>query len=110
MKRLHLAISTHDIDATIGDYTERLGCEPCLVVPGEYALWRNECLNLSVRLDHATAPGSLRHLGHEDPAADAFSTSVDCNGITWERFSVEQQLEEIDTLWPERPTGPIDRL
>ena len=32
MKKLRLAISTQDIEATIEDYTIRLNAEPCLVL------------------------------------------------------------------------------
>jgi hypothetical protein len=57
-------------------------------------------LNLSVRQDSALAPGSLRHLGWEDPAATAFTTDADVNGIVWERFAAHHQDEEIHALWP----------
>ncbi len=39
MKKLHLAISTNDIEATVKDYSQRLSAQPCLVVAGEYALF-----------------------------------------------------------------------
>ena len=100
MKTLHLALSTHDIEASVTDYSQRLGFGPCLVIPGEYALWRNDCINLSVRCDHESAPGSLRHLGHENPSAAAFTETTDSNGITWEEFSAQQQATEIEALWP----------
>ena len=100
MKKLHLAISTNSIEATITNYSTRLGADPCLVIDGEYALWRTEGLNLSVRRDSGCAPGSLRHLGWEDPTATAFSQDSDVNGITWERFSANHQAEEINELWP----------
>jgi len=38
MKRVDLAISTRDLEASLVDYSQRLGCEPAAVVPGEYAL------------------------------------------------------------------------
>lgn len=100
MQKIHLAISTNDVAATVADYSRRLECPPCVVVPGEYALWRTDIVNLSVRRDRAAPPGSLRHLGWEDPAAKAFSTDTDVNGIVWERFSANQQAQEIEDLWP----------
>jgi len=100
MRKIHLAISTDDIAATVDDYSRRLACPPCVVVPGEYALWRTGTVNLSVRRDRAAPPGSLRHLGWEDPEAEAFSTETDVNGILWERFSAAQQADEIEELWP----------
>jgi len=99
MKRFHIAISVRDIQRSVADYSARLGCEPSLVVPNEYALWRTPQLNFSIRkVDEATGP--LRHLGWEDPTAPAFGTSVDVNGIVWEQFTAEQQSAEISQIWP----------
>ena len=100
VKKLHLAISTNDIDATVKDYSKRLGAAPCSVVGGEYALWRTDILNLSIRQDSSCSPGELRHLGWEDSGATEFSQDTDVNGIVWERFNAEQQALEINTLWP----------
>ncbi len=100
MKRLHMAISTDAIEETIEDYSQRLQCRPCVVVPGEYALWRTDILNLSVRKDDACMPGELRHLGWEDPAIDKFSIDRDINGIIWEHFTAQQQADEIEAVWP----------
>ncbi len=63
MKKLHLALSTNDIASTVRDYTKRLGAEPVLVIPDKYALWRTDCLNLSVRNEPDGNPGELRHFG-----------------------------------------------
>jgi catechol 2,3-dioxygenase-like lactoylglutathione lyase family enzyme len=101
MKKLHIALSTNDIAASIKDYTTRLGCAPCSEVANEYALWRTESLNFSIRQDVSCPAGELRHLGWEDDAAEAFSEQKDINGVTWERFSAAQQAEEINALWPE---------
>ncbi|CAA0084861.1 Uncharacterised protein [BD1-7 clade bacterium] len=100
MNRLHIAISTEDIPATIADYTQRLGCAPCVVIDDQYALWRTPTLNLSVRNDPHCAPGSLRHLGFEDPSATSFSMDTDANGIIWEHFNAQLQAEEIQDAWP----------
>ena len=101
MKRIHIAIATRDIDATVADYTVRLGCGPTALIAGEYALWRTESVNFSVRRDSSCRPGELRHLGWEDPDAMEFTKSTDVNGIVWERFSAQQQAEEIETAWPD---------
>lgn len=100
MKKLHLALSTHDIETTVKEYTQRFGAEPVLVVENEYALWRTDTLNVSVRNDPTCKPGELRHLGWEDPDADSFSSETDCNGILWERFSAQVQADEIEEVWP----------
>jgi hypothetical protein len=100
VKKLHLAISTNNIEATVKDYSKRLGAMPCSVVGGEYALWRTDVLNLSIRQDSTCSPGELRHLGWEDPCATEISQDTDVNGIVWERFSAEHQAQEINTLWP----------
>jgi len=101
LKKLHIAISTNKIEETIQDYSARLGVKPCSFVKGEYALWRTESLNVSIRQDQSCTPGELRHLGWEDDEASSFSEEKDVNGITWERFSAQQQAEEINELWPE---------
>jgi len=100
VRKLHLAISTADVAKSVEDYSRRLACEPCVVVPGEYALWRTNTINFSVRLNSAIASGSLRHLGWEDLGAEEFSFDTDVNGIVWENFSAEQQADEIEEAWP----------
>lgn len=106
MKKLHIAISTDKIAETIADYSARLGAEPCSFVDGEYALWRTESLNVSVRQDPSCAAGSLRHLGWEDSDASEFSQDTDVNGIIWERFAAHHQADEINELWPEANYQP----
>jgi hypothetical protein len=101
MKRIHIAISTDNIAATVQDYSHRFGCAPAIVVPGEYALWRTETLNISVRQDSTCPPGALRHLGWEDDDAESFTTDTDCNGILWECFAAHHQAAEINEIWPE---------
>ncbi len=106
MRKLHIAISAKSIEDTVRDYTIRLGEQPCLIVPGEYALWRTATLNVSVRVDAACPPGTLRHLGWEDSEADAFSEDVDVNAIVWERFSAAHQADEIRSIWPAANYSP----
>lgn len=99
MKRFHIAISTNDIEATIQDYSDRLQTQPCLVMPGEYALWRTDTLNLSVRKDSFGSAGEVRHLGWEDSESTDLSAETDVNGIVWERFSASTQADEINEIW-----------
>jgi hypothetical protein len=106
MKKLHIAISTSKIDETVVDYSSRLGMQPCSLIPGEYALWRTESLNVSVRQDSSCSSGSLRHLGWEDSTATEFSQDTDVNGIIWERFTAQQQADEINDIWPEAEYQP----
>ena len=73
MKKLHIAISTDNIEESIKDYSVRLGAEPCSFVLNEYALWRTDTLNFSIRQDPECPPGQLRHLGWEDNSASGFS-------------------------------------
>jgi catechol 2,3-dioxygenase-like lactoylglutathione lyase family enzyme len=98
-RRFHLALGVANLAASIADYTARLGMEPECVVPREYALWRTEVLNFSIRVVNAAEAGQLRHLGWEEPEAEAMETSVDANGILWERFSGAAQRQEIEALW-----------
>lgn len=100
MRRIHIALGVADIAASVADYTRRLGAAPVVVVAGEYALWRTEALNLSIRRVEGAAVGSLRHLGWEDAACEAFTVETDTNGIAWERFSAAQQAGEIRATWP----------
>ena len=100
MKKLHIAISTNNIEETIKDYSTRLEAEPCSTVSGEYALWRTETLNVSIRQDPKCTSGELRHLGWEDSNASEFSEETDVNGIVWEKFNAQQQANEINELWP----------
>jgi hypothetical protein len=106
MRKLHIAISTDKIEKTIADYSARLGVQPCSLIPGEYALWRTESLNVSVRQDPAVEAGSLRHLGWEDPTAPEFTQDTDVNGIVWERFTAQHQADEINKTWPEADYQP----
>lgn len=99
MRRFHIAIGVADVSSSIGDYTARLASPPTVVVPGEYALWRTDTLNLSIRRVEG-APGMLRHLGWEDSSAPRFSSDTDVNGIVWEHFAAEQQDAEIEEAWP----------
>lgn len=107
MKKLHIAISTNRIEETVSDYSIRLGAEPCSYIRNEYALWRTEALNVSIRQDPMCPPGELRHLGWEDDSASGFSQDTDVNGIVWERFSAQQQADEINELWPEANYQPV---
>ena len=97
-QRFHLALGVADIAASVRDYSARLGCEPEVVVEGEYALWRTDALNVSIRRSEITG---MRHLGWEDASANAFDKQADSNGIVWEHFSPRLQREEITRLWPQ---------
>jgi hypothetical protein len=107
VNKLHIAISTNKIEESVKDYSHRLGVEPCSFVQNEYALWRTDSLNVSIRQDLTCPPGELRHLGWEDDSASEFSVEKDVNGIAWERFSSQQQADEINALWPEAKYQPI---
>src|SRR5690349_12661899 len=100
MKRFHVALAVSDVARSVLDYTKRLGVEPTVIVPDEYALWRTASLNLSIRRTQ-DVPGTLRHLGWEDPSAAEFSVETDINGLPWEIFSSTQQAEEIRRYWPD---------
>jgi len=99
-KRFHLALGVLDVETTVVDYTQRLGVQPELVVQGEYALFRTETLNVSIRKVKEPEQG-LRHLGWESDGFVGFTEETDCNGILWEAFSADTQREEIQSIWPE---------
>lgn len=100
MKKIHFSIATQNILASIEDYSRRIGQSPCVVVDNEYALWRTQSINFSIRYDELAKPGELRHLGWEDETATEFSSDKDVNNIVWECFSSKQQANEIQALWP----------
>jgi hypothetical protein len=106
MSKLHLALSVASIERTVSDYSERFGKQPDVVIPGTYALWRTEHLNVSVRTVESGQVGQLRHLGWEVDDAPVFTSDTDCNGIVWERFTAEQQAAEINEAWPEAACVP----
>ena len=103
MRRVHIALAVANLETSITDYSARLGVDPEVVIPGKYAMWRTDGLNLSVNQldgDRADTPANpLRHLGFEDPAADGFSSDIDVNGIEWEIFSPAAQDEAIRTVY-----------
>ena len=100
MKRFHLAIGVSDIARSVEDYSGRFGQPPTVLIPDEYALWRTTHVNFSIRrVEQRT--GTLRHLGWEDSSVSQFTQEADVNGIVWERFSSELQLDEIRAAWPE---------
>ncbi len=106
LNKIHIAISTDKIAQTVEDYSKRLGVEPCSYIPNEYALWRTETVNMSVRQDASCKVGELRHLGWEDDTVTEFSQDKDVNGVVWERFNSQLQADEINDIWPEAKYSP----
>ncbi len=97
MKRFHIALAVTDLDASIADYSARLGQPPSAVVPGAYAMWRTDQLNFSINQQPEQA-GQLRHVGFEDDDAHGFTSDADVNGIAWKNFSaLTQELRIIST-------------
>lgn len=98
MTKFHISIAVNDIKASVAEYSTKFGIEPQVVIDGKYALWRTETLNFSISCKPEIA-GQMRHLGFENPQAQSFATSTDCNGILWEEFSEPMQKEEIETFY-----------
>jgi hypothetical protein len=94
MKRFHIAIAVENLEASIGEYSRRLGQPATVIVHGKYALWRTDLLNFSIN-HNPERVGQLRHVGFEDDAVKGFSSSRDINGIEWELFSPAAQDEKI---------------
>jgi catechol 2,3-dioxygenase-like lactoylglutathione lyase family enzyme len=98
MKRFHIALAVADIDASVADYSARLGQPPQALVIDTYAMWRTDQLNFSIRKDAAHA-GQVVQLGFEDDTAEGCASDIDVNGIEWQRFStLEQDLRIITTF------------
>lgn len=99
MRRFHISLAVKDLDSSIRDYSQRLGCRPTVVVPGKYAMWRTELLNFSIN-EQPPRAGTLRHLGFEDDAAPpGFAVERDVNGIDWELFTPATQDEKIPEVY-----------
>ncbi|CAG4895767.1 VOC family protein [Paraburkholderia saeva] len=105
MKRFHIALAVASLDASIAEYSERLGQPPTAVVPGLYAMWRTDLLNFSINETPEKA-GQLRHVGFEDDACDGYTKSVDVNGLEWELFSVAEQDRRIVSTYGEAVRAP----
>jgi hypothetical protein len=59
-------LNVSDVEASAHDYSQHLGCRPDLHIPGKYALWRTDAVNLSIRkVDHEEG-GALRWHGSGD--------------------------------------------
>jgi catechol 2,3-dioxygenase-like lactoylglutathione lyase family enzyme len=104
MRRIHIALAVDDLEATIADYSARLGSPPVAVVAGKYALWRTLEVNLSVNADSDSAE-RLRHLGFEDDDAIEMTSEHDVNGVMWERFDATWQDEGLVRVYG--PTAGI---
>jgi catechol 2,3-dioxygenase-like lactoylglutathione lyase family enzyme len=98
LKRFHIALAVRDLQASIIDYSKRLGQQPTAVVEGKYAMWRTDLLNFSIN-EMPERAGQLRHIGFEDDAAQGFSSTLDVNGIEWESFSQKEQDERIVAMY-----------
>lgn len=95
MKRFHISIAVSDFAASVADYSKRLGCAPSVSVDGRYALWRTELLNFTISCKEGQASGVVRHIGFEDAYEKTFREEQDVNGIAWEYFSSENQMQEV---------------
>jgi hypothetical protein len=106
MKRVHVAISVENLSASIEDYNRIFDTKPSVIVPDIYALWRTDIINFSINQNKEIS-GSLRHLGFEDSEAEEFSEKTDVNQIVWEKFSADQQMQEIITIHGNNPKTKI---
>lgn len=98
MKRFHISLAVADLDASITEYSARLGQSPQAVVPGTYAMWRTDQLNFAIKQQPELA-GQLRHVGFEDEGAHGYTSQTDVNGIAWEHFSAVSQDLRIISLY-----------
>jgi hypothetical protein len=101
MKRFHIALAVRDLDASIVEYSRRLGQAATVVVRGKYAMWRTGSLNFAINQTQEVGC-QLRHLGFEDDAVHGFSSSRDINGIEWELFSPVAQDHKITERYGDR--------
>ncbi|HYM88099.1 MAG TPA: hypothetical protein VES92_03195 [Nitrospiraceae bacterium] len=76
MKRFHIALGVANVEASADEYLQCLGCRPDLFIPGKYALWRTDAVNLSIR-----------KVGHEEGGARRGYGSGD---IVWRGDAIQQ--------------------
>ena len=100
MDKIHIALAVKDLEKSISEYKQRLGCKPVAIAKGRYALWRTDILNLSITQDAENA-GMLRHLGFESSEAARMVSDYDTDGFKWEYFTAEQQRLEIIKHYPD---------
>ena len=65
MRRLHVALAVRNLEVSIAEYNQRLGCKPVANAESRYALWHIEILNLSI--SQKMQESGKRHLGFEGP-------------------------------------------
>jgi hypothetical protein len=95
MKRFHISIAVNDFKVALADYSQRLGCASYAVVEGRYAQWRTDLLNFTISCKEGQSAGVIHHIGFEDENESGFREETDANGIVWEYFSHEKQMEEV---------------
>lgn len=100
MKRFHISIAVSDFASAVADYSQRLGCKPCVVQQERYALWRTELLNFTISCKPGQIAGVVRHIGFEDDAEQGFREEKDTAGMVWEYFTREAQMEEVRAKFP----------
>ena len=98
MKKFHISIAVKNLDESIKEYSQKLCCEPCVVIVEKYALWRTDILNFSISHKPEIA-GQVRHIGFENSDAKNFTETHDCNGLMWEEFTAEMQRQEIEEVY-----------
>lgn len=107
MKRFHIDLAVADLNASIADYSARLGQPPQVVVADTYALWRTDQLNFSIN-QQAEGAGQLRHVGFEDDEATGIRRDADVNGIAWENFSALSQDLRIVSAYGVSPSPELE--
>jgi hypothetical protein len=98
MKKFHIAVAVKDITLSIEEYSIKLECRPEIVIDGKFALWRNDILNFSISHRPEIA-GTIRHIGFENSEATESSETYDYNGVIWEEFPADIQMEEIEQIY-----------
>jgi len=84
MKRFPVAFGIADVESSAGDYSQRLGCRPDLLVSVKYVLWRKDAVNLSIlKLAHKEG-GARRGVGGRGQEGRCYPAA-----ITWMESSAD---------------------
>lgn len=99
MERVHIAIGVSSLSESISFYEKKFSVSPELIIPHEYALFKTETMNISLRVVPENQIG-VRHVGVESMRFDSFTAEKDPSGVLWESFNEQAQYDEIEEIWP----------
>ena len=96
-KRFHVTLQVPDLQASIQEYCEILGQDPCCIIPGRLVLWRTGELNFLLRAKPKQRTAVLQ-FGWEFDYLENTQRFKDRNQLSWLFFSTGTQDAAINRL------------